>query len=79
MDRRRKVELFEQIRRDYRDVGTVVGVAKKLGVHRRMVRDDVDHDGPSRRLAASRARFRHDVFIGRTPPRQGAVPAAEEP
>ncbi|MDP9263213.1 MAG: IS21 family transposase [Acidobacteriota bacterium] len=39
MDRRRKVELFEQIRREYRHgVGTIQGTAKKLGVHRRMVR-----------------------------------------
>jgi hypothetical protein len=35
MDRSRKVELFEQIRREYRfGVGTVRGVAKRLGVHR---------------------------------------------
>ena len=39
MDRRRKVELFEEIRREYRfGAGTVQGVARKLGVHRRMVR-----------------------------------------
>ena len=39
MDRRRKVELFEQIRREYRfGVGTIQGVAKKLETHRRMVR-----------------------------------------
>jgi transposase len=34
------VELFEQIRREYEfGVGTIQGVAKKFGVHRRMVRD----------------------------------------
>ena len=34
-----KVELFEQIRREYEfDVGTIRGVAHKLKVHRRMVR-----------------------------------------
>jgi len=39
MDRRRKVELFEQIRREYNHgVGTIQGVAKRFGVHRRMVR-----------------------------------------
>jgi hypothetical protein len=39
MDRRRKVELFEKIRREYRfGVGTIQGVAKKLNTHRRMVR-----------------------------------------
>jgi transposase len=39
MDRRRKVELFEEIRREYRfGAGTIQGVAKKLKTHRRMVR-----------------------------------------
>jgi len=39
MARRGKVELFEQIRREYgHGVGTIQGVAKRLGVHRRMVR-----------------------------------------
>jgi transposase len=39
MDRRRKVELFEEIRREYRfGIGTIQGVAKRLGIHRRMVR-----------------------------------------
>ena len=36
------MELFEQIRREYRfGVGTVRGVAKQLGVHRRMVRQAI--------------------------------------
>jgi transposase len=38
MDRRRKVELFEQIRRDRAAGETINGLAKKYGVHRRMVR-----------------------------------------
>ena len=39
MNRRGKVELFEQIRREYEHgVGTINGVAKKLGMHRRLVR-----------------------------------------
>jgi len=39
MERRAKVELFEQIRREYEfGVGSIKGVAGKLGVHRRMVR-----------------------------------------
>ena len=34
------MELFEQIRRDYEfGVGTIAGVSRKLGVHRRMVRE----------------------------------------
>jgi len=39
LDRRAKVELFEEIRREYQfGVGTIKGVARKLGVHRRQVR-----------------------------------------
>jgi hypothetical protein len=35
MKRRAKVELFEQIRREYEfGIGTIKGVARKLGVHR---------------------------------------------
>ena len=42
MNRREKVELFEQIRREYEfGVGTIKGVARKLKVHRRMVRQAV--------------------------------------
>ena len=34
------MELFEQIRREYEfGVGTISGVSRKLGVHRRMVRE----------------------------------------
>ena len=36
------MELFEEIRREYEfGVGTIAGVSKKLGVHRRMVREAV--------------------------------------
>ena len=36
MERRAKVELFEEIRREYEfGVGSVRAVARKLGVHRR--------------------------------------------
>jgi hypothetical protein len=39
MERRTKVEPFEQIRREYAfGVGTIRAVAYKLGVHRRLVR-----------------------------------------
>jgi hypothetical protein len=38
LNRRQKVELFEQIPREYEHgVGTIKGVARKFGVHRRMV------------------------------------------
>ena len=37
MNRRKDVELFEAIRREYQfGVGTIKGVARKLGIHRRM-------------------------------------------
>jgi hypothetical protein len=55
MDRRRKVELFEQIRREYRfGVGTVRGVAKQLGVHRRMVRQAMASAIPPERKIPAR-------------------------
>jgi hypothetical protein len=42
VDRRAKVELFEQIRREYEHGGgTIRGITKKLGIHRRMVREAV--------------------------------------
>ena len=42
MDRRAKVELYEQIRREYEHGGgTIRGIAKKMGIHRRMVREAV--------------------------------------
>ena len=42
MDWSAKVELFEQIRREYEfGVGTIAGVAKKLGAYRRMVREAI--------------------------------------
>ena len=57
MERRAKVELFEQIRReDEFGVGTVKGVARKLGVHRRMVRQALKEAVPPERRQAERAR-----------------------
>jgi transposase len=56
MDRRRKVELFEQIRREYRfGVGTIRGVAKQFGVHRRIVRQALSSAIPPERKRAARA------------------------
>ncbi len=53
MDRRRKVELFEEIRREYRfGVGTIQGVAKKLNTHRRMVRQALASAIPPERRVA---------------------------
>jgi len=41
MDRRRKGELFEEIRRDHAAGETIKKLAKKYGVHQRMVRQAV--------------------------------------
>jgi transposase len=57
MERRAKVELFEQIRREYEfGVGTIKGVAHKLGVHRRMVRQALANAEPPEREPSQRER-----------------------
>ena len=49
--------LFEEIRREYEHgVGTITGVAKKLGVHRRMVREALGSAVPRERKIAVRER-----------------------
>jgi transposase len=57
LDWRGKVELFEQIRREYEfGVGTIAAVAKKLGVHRRMVREAIGSALPKPRKKTKRRR-----------------------
>jgi hypothetical protein len=59
--RRRKatVELFEEIRREYEfGIGTIQGVARKLGVHRRLVREALNGAVPVVKVAQPRARPR---------------------
>jgi hypothetical protein len=59
LDWRTKVELFEQIRREYEfGVGTIAGVAKKLKVHRRMVREAIGSALPAPRKKAERPRWK---------------------
>jgi transposase len=51
------VELFEAIRREYQfGVGTIKGVARKLGVHRRMVREALADAVPKERKSGERPR-----------------------
>jgi hypothetical protein len=53
------VELFEQIRREYdHGVGTIKGVARKLGVHRRMVREALGDAVPRERKINTRGKPR---------------------
>jgi transposase len=55
--RRAKVDLFEQIRREYEfGVGTIKGVARRLGVHRRLVREALAGAVPPPRKTPQRAR-----------------------
>jgi hypothetical protein len=49
MDRRSKVELFEEIRRGYAAGETIKGLAKQHGVHRRMVRQAIASSIPAER------------------------------
>jgi transposase len=51
------VELFEQIRREYEfGIGTIARVAKKVGVHRRMVREAIGSALPKPRKKTERPR-----------------------
>ena len=59
MDWRAKVELFERIRREYEfGIGTIAGVAKKVGVHRRMVREAIGSALPRPRKKPERPRWK---------------------
>ena len=65
MDRQAKVELFEQIRREYDyGVGTIKGVARKLGIHRRMVREALGDAVPRERKINTRGKPRIEPAKG---------------
>ena len=51
------MELFEEIRREYEfGIGSVAGVARKFGVHRRLVREALGNAVPQQRPAPERPR-----------------------
>ncbi len=57
MERKAKVELFEQIRREYEfGCGTIKGCAEKFGVHRRMIRQAIECALPPQRKRPLRSR-----------------------
>lgn len=57
MERRAKVELYEQLRREYEfGIGTIRGVARKFGVHRRLVREAAAQALPPARKRPERHR-----------------------
>lgn len=63
MTRREKVELFEQLRLEYEfGVGTVSGVARKFGVHRRMVRQALAAANPPERKRPNRKTPKLDLM-----------------
>ena len=65
--RRRKanVELFEELRREYEfGIGTIQGVARKFGVHRRLVREALSRAIPSEKTSPTRARPRLGPVVG---------------
>src|SRR6202167_1924086 len=65
LDWRAKVELYEQIRREYEfGAGTIIGIARKLGVHRRMVREAVRSATPARRKKTERPQVKMAAVSG---------------
>src|SRR6266849_4775168 len=54
MDRRLKVELFEEIRRGHAAGETILELAKKHGVHRRMVRQAIANAIPPEKKKPTR-------------------------
>ena len=58
------MELFENIRREYEfGEGTIAGVARKLGVHRRMVREAIRNALPMGRKRPDRRSLETEAVI----------------
>jgi hypothetical protein len=58
------VELFEEIRREYEfGLGTIAGVARKVKVHRRMVREAIASAVPKPRKRTQRPRWKLQTAI----------------
>ena len=59
------MELFEEIRREYEfGIGTIQGVARKFGVHRRLVREALNDAKPAQKVTPPRARPRLAAVVG---------------
>lgn len=62
--RKARVELFEEIRREYEfGVGTIQGVARKFGIHRRMVREALANALPVEKPTVQRRRARLGAVV----------------
>ena len=63
--RKARVELFEEIRREYEfGIGTIQGVARKFSVHRRMIREALGSAVPAEKPAVERSRPRLGPVVG---------------
>jgi hypothetical protein len=77
MDRRHKVELFEEIRRGYAAGETIQGLATKHEVHRRMVRQAIASVITLMRVADDWPLFMK--MLNRALPRYKAMPLFDAP